>query len=140
MLFNRNRLSVSCVRVLAMVTKILLTVAVIAAVMLYLRSQSGEVQKPAVDSTDAKSLQRSRNWATLVILVLLLGIGGSIFYFKWAEEQRLVTVRVVNSTTEKVTTYNAFANRLHGRTFITEDGRTITLADVERMEVVDPKD
>lgn len=136
-----------------MLTKILLTLAVIIGAALYLRARNeseeaadsathrpkGEPGKRQLATESAAEI-RSRNRLTAAILAALLAIGGIFFYFKWVEDNRLVTVRVVNSSTGEATSYQALANKLHGRTFITEDGRKITLADIERMEVVDPDD
>jgi len=121
-----------------MLTKILLTTLVIVAVLLYLRTQTPAAAAPRsrADDVDPATLRRARNIATGVILLILIGIGSLVFYFKWVEEHQLVVVRVVNSATDKVATYTVFANKVQGRTFVTKDGRTITLADVERMEVL----
>jgi len=120
-----------------MLTKILLTTAVIVAVLLYLRTQSpaAAAPQPKEQEMDPATLRRARNMATGVILLILIGVGSLVYYFKWVEEHQLVVVRVVNSATDSVATYTVFANKVEGRTFVTKDGRTITLADVERMEV-----
>ncbi len=126
-----------------MFTKILLTVGVIVAVALYLRARdAAEDDSPAGPSGAGTSGAAARKPAaanhrlTAIVLLALLGLGGIFFYLRWSEAQRLVTLRVVNSSTGTVIEYQAFANQLDGRTFVTADGRRITLADVERMELL----
>lgn len=121
-----------------MLSKILLTTAVIVAVLLYLRTQTPAAgsARPREQEVDPKTLRRARHIATATILLILVGISSLVFYLKWADEHRLVIVRVVNSANDSVTTYTVYANKVQGRTFVTEDGRTIILADVERMEVM----
>jgi hypothetical protein len=120
-----------------MLTKILLTTAVIVAVVLYLRTQTpaATAPRPKEEEIDPAAQRRARNIATGAILLILIGIGSLVYYFKWVEEHQLVVVQVINSATDSVATYTVFANKVQGRTFVTKDGRTITLADVERMEV-----
>lgn len=135
-----------------MFTKILLTVGVIVAVALYLRARDaaeddagansapgsalGSTAGRAADSAAARKPTPANHKLTAIVLLALLGLGGIFFYLRWSEAQRLVTLRVVNSSSGEVIEYRAFANQLDGRTFVTADGRRITLADVERMELL----
>jgi hypothetical protein len=70
------------------------------------------------------------------LLLGLLLIGSGFFYLRWSEDQRLVAVRVVNSSTGVTATYQALAKSVQGRAFMTADGRQIRLADIERMEIL----
>ena len=47
----------------------------------------------------------------------------------------MVTIRVVNSQTQEVVTYHAQRGKIRGRHFETLDGREVTVAEVERLEM-----
>jgi hypothetical protein len=120
-----------------MLTKILLTAAVIIGALLFLRHQSRPPpQKSSAQKIAAEAERlRSRNWMTAIALVVLLALGGIAFYVNWADNNRTVAVRVVNTTNGSVTTYEAFAERMEKRRFVTVDGRVIEVADTERVEI-----
>ncbi|MEO5329602.1 MAG: hypothetical protein H7829_15330 [Magnetococcus sp. THC-1_WYH] len=54
----------------------------------------------------------------------------------WRETHQVVEIRVLDISTGKKTVYEARQGDVHGRMFTTLDGRSITLADVERMELI----
>ena len=56
-------------------------------------------------------------------------------YLDYEAGREVVTVRVINANTGDVTTYEARRADIGGRRFTTLDGRPITLADVDRMEL-----
>ncbi|MBF0310268.1 MAG: hypothetical protein HQL56_12145 [Magnetococcales bacterium] len=71
-------------------------------------------------------------------IVLLTGLG----VYGWRHYQQahaVVKVRVVNTTTQEVTLFEAPRNSVFRRTFHTVDGRLVTLSDVERMEIEYPE-
>jgi hypothetical protein len=62
--------------------------------------------------------------------------GTGLYLFEgWEAGRRPVTVRVINANTGAVVTYQVSPKDVTGRSFQTLDGRRVTLADVERMEV-----
>jgi hypothetical protein len=70
------------------------------------------------------------------LVALLIAITGGYLYLEWADAHEEVIIRVVNTRTGDASTYLARKKDVHGRSFETIDGRVITLADVERMELV----
>lgn len=74
--------------------------------------------------------------AALILLVAAALSVLSMVYSHWRSSGQLVEVQVFNVDTGKKTFYEAFKSDIHGRTFVTQDGRSITLADVERLEIV----
>jgi len=69
-----------------------------------------------------------------LVSVILAGTG--LYLFEgWEAGRRPVTVRVINANTGEVVTYLVSPKDVTGRSFRTLDGRHVTLADVERMEV-----
>ena len=75
-----------------------------------------------------------RTLAYGLVSVMVAGIGLYLFE-SWEAAQRPVTVRVINANTGEAVTYQASPKDVTGRSFRTLDGRRVTLADVERMEV-----
>lgn len=62
--------------------------------------------------------------------------GTGLYLFEgWEAGRRPMTVRVINANTGAVVTYQVSPKDMTGRSFRTLDGRRVTLADVERMEV-----
>ncbi len=72
-----------------------------------------------------------------VFVVLTIMITGSVLYFfnQWWDANRIVVVKVIDSTTGRAVEFEAYNGDIDGRSFRTTDGRKITLAAVERLEV-----
>lgn len=120
-----------------MITKVLFTILIVAAVLTYARHRTAA--RRALPLVGPAERPAPRYWrfvpAGLVLVVIM--IGGLIFWLQWQEEHRLFTVRVTDTRSGEVRTYPVYRRDVHGRTFTTVDGRTVTLADVERMELVE---
>jgi len=119
-----------------MLTKVLFTILVIAAVMMYVRHRSAA----RLPDPGARGTPRSeRAWRLLPGLLLLatLGVGALVFWLEWQEEQRIFTARVIDTRSGEVRNYLVYRDGVRGRRFTTIDGRTVTLADVERMELIE---
>ncbi|HIJ83312.1 MAG: hypothetical protein HW380_3478 [Magnetococcales bacterium] len=72
-----------------------------------------------------------------VILVISTILSASwMVYSYWRGTMQVVEVGVLNVETGKKTVYEAYKGDVHGRIFDTLDGRRVTLADMERMEVI----
>ncbi len=119
-----------------MITKFLLTALIIIAAVMYLRHRSTQggasvrPQPPAPPAWYWRLLP-----AGLLLAALLVSAG--MFWVQWQDEHRIYVARVIDTRTGEVSTYSVYRDAVHGRSFETIDGRSITLADVERLEVVD---
>lgn len=71
----------------------------------------------------------------LGLVLLVITLFGWFIYRDWQEAHQVVEVRVIHLQSGQITAYQALKGDLHGRSFLTLDGRRITLADVERLEV-----
>jgi hypothetical protein len=120
-----------------MITKILFTILVIVGVLLYARRNTGA--RPVAGAR--KSAPPTPPWYVRVIpAALLLSLLATVtvtLWLEWQDAHRIFTARVVDTRTGEVRTYPVYRSDVHGRTFSTVDGREITLADVERMELVE---
>ncbi|MBF0153031.1 MAG: hypothetical protein HQL64_04745 [Magnetococcales bacterium] len=71
------------------------------------------------------------------VVVISLTLGA--FYRSWRDSEKILQIRVINASNGQITHYEAHKKQVHMRTFQTLDGRLVTLADVERMEVSEPE-
>jgi hypothetical protein len=69
------------------------------------------------------------------LVSMMLAAAGLYLFEGWEARRRPVTVRVINANTGTVVTYQVSPKDVTGRSFRTLDGRRVTLADVERMEI-----
>ena len=123
----------------AMFMKLLLTALVIAGAVIALRLRNSKPQRTAIAHDDngritagSATLPKLAAYGALGIMLL----GCALFiYFQWQDTWRVVTVRVINAGSGKESTYQAYKRDVEGRSFITTDGRTVKLAEVERMEL-----
>lgn len=76
----------------------------------------------------------SRTTALTLLLIMITTVSWYI-YHNWNETHAVVEVRVIHVQTQHTTVYQAQRHKVQGRSFYTMDGRLITLADVERMEI-----
>ena len=64
----------------------------------------------------------------------------SAYYLSWAEDQQVVTIRIINTVSGEVVTYRAHRGDIDGRKFTTTDGLTVRMADADRFEVLRAND
>ncbi|MBF0195267.1 MAG: hypothetical protein HQL71_11965 [Magnetococcales bacterium] len=122
-----------------MIFKILLPITVIAIVYFLGRFHARKDQPTAIESQETNKLPLPKsNTFQLVAYALVVSVAslaGWYVYQDWQESKLMVRIRVINAKSGKVTLYDAPKGMVFGRAFTTADGRRVTLADVERMEV-----
>ena len=123
-----------------MISKILLTLAVIGLAWLVIRHRQHSLNEnePARISPPVAKQQgsnRAIKWLSYGLLALM--VSASLIYLGWQVEQgyRLVTVRVVDAQTGRSVSYIARRMDVDDRHFVTQDGREIIVADGERIEL-----
>lgn len=125
----------------SMFTKILLTLILFGAALLFIKKRQADEEAderprpatatPRVTSENEKMLRQGA-WLFLIFMVLsALGI----IAFKIGDRYATVEVRIINTRSGEVHIYRAKRDAISSDRIVTEDGRTIYLADVERMEV-----
>ncbi|MCB1876878.1 MAG: hypothetical protein KDH88_12975 [Chromatiales bacterium] len=124
-----------------MLSKILLTllVIIVAFIVIGARSSSvreGEPSRPTTPSAGAKPSRKAWLIGGVVALLLIASLA-SILYRNWQYGQELVSVRVVNIQSGQAQIYRTRRANIEGRSFNTLDGRTVTVADMERVEVIE---
>ena len=123
-----------------MILRILLTLAVIAAVYAWFRAQKSKQENHSslAQGRIVVTEPAENNWVKPVFyslggLTILAGI--SIYYFSWLDDQTLFQIKVTNPQTGAVEIFTAHKKDMNGRQFTTETGQNITLSDMERIEV-----
>ena len=119
--------------------KILLTAAVILGAYLVIRARIQRDREPtvALPSPQRTPLIPPGALKALAYGLVVTMLAGSLLwlYLDYEAGREVVTVRVINANTGNVTTYEARRADVKGRSFTTLDGRPVTLADVDRIEL-----
>ena len=126
-----------------MITKLLLTITVIVGVILFLRLKShfkGENRATALPGAAAKSAEASekekmfRQGAWL--FMILMGISAVVMVvYELGQQYATVNVHVINTQTGERASYQAEQKNIKSNQFTTLEGRTIYIADIERIEI-----
>ena len=124
-----------------MISKLLLTAAVIAGLVLYLRytgprsddseQASGVTPRRSTDPGPGQSLR-----IVVIILVVFMILGSAMYlYFQWQDRYRVVSVRVVDTQSGQSVSYEARRGDIGERSFVTLDGLRVIPAETERIEM-----
>jgi len=120
--------------------KILLTLAVILGAYLVIRARIQRNREPSAVPRPASRAPLVPAGAAKAVAYGLVAVmlAGSLLwlYLDYEKGREIVTVHIINANSGDVTTYQARRADVRGRRFVTLDGRPVTLADVDRMELV----
>jgi hypothetical protein len=123
-----------------MILKLLLTLAIVVAVIIWFRSQNAKrlgsnnsafgnlLAKDAPQNTWIKPFSYS-------MAGLIIAAGILVFYLSWQDDHVQYQVTITNPQTGTSETFIALKKNMRGRLFITESGREIRVSDLERIEV-----
>lgn len=121
-----------------MFMKLLLTALVIAGAILTIRMRT---QRPREVRVQPELLSAPPERSPLLRLgaygLLVIMLGGAVFYLyhQWRDAYQVVKVRVIDTRSGQTVVYQAYKGDVAGRSFQTVDGRTVALAEVERLEL-----
>jgi hypothetical protein len=124
-----------------MLTKILFTALIILGAIIYIRVRSRKralaPMAPPLPRPVTPERPRLAYYLALGLLLIMLSGTGYYLFQMWFDDSRIISVRVINSNTGSVTSYEVRkGDVVAGKsTFHTVDGRTVTLAAVERLEM-----
>jgi len=122
-------------------TKILFTLLIIIGAIIYVRVRARNralaPMAPPLPRPVASERPRFAYYLALGLLVIMLSGAGYYLFQIWFDGSRVITVRVINSNTGSVTSYEVYKGDVTAgeSTFRTIDGRTVTMAAVERLEM-----
>lgn len=130
--------------------KILLTVFIVLAAVLFLRKHRQDERlrlaapakggsksaDNAADPASAKPALSDYRFAAYLFLALMIGSGGYLYYLGWQDDTSLITVILHRDGSASPVTYQVYKHQLEDRGFTTIDGIRVTVAASERMEVI----
>lgn len=129
-----------------MLSKFLLTLTVIVTAFFFVRQRNmadREDKSTAAVSSNAKQQQKERaefssdlRFAAYMTAVLMVGLGGLLYYFRWQDDHEVLTVTLHRDNQSAPISYLVYRYQLQDRSFVTVDGTTVTVAGSERMEVL----
>jgi hypothetical protein len=123
-----------------MITKLLLTIAVIVAAVAALRGRrrAPDQAHPAPAGKGRLSWPAARVLAYGVILVIVLASAWSLGS-QWRQAREIIDIQVVNPATGAVDHYQARRADIDRRGFRTLAGQEVRIADFERMIFTPPR-
>ena len=71
-----------------------------------------------------------------IFLTLMVGLGAVLYYFDWLDDHTILTVNLHRDNLSQPVSYEVYKYQLGDRSFVTTDGRAITVASSERMEIL----
>ena len=129
-----------------MLSKILITLIVITIAFFVIR-QRHLGTKPIKKETNVTlpsskeirykdELSKDMRAGAYFFLLLMVSLGTTLYYFDWQDDHTIVTVNLHRGDNSDIITYEVYKYQLGERSFLTIDGRNITVASNERMEVI----
>jgi hypothetical protein len=120
-----------------MIIKILFTLLIVAGVyVLTAHRRAANEPRPRAKASGPMAEDRTVRLA-LWFFVAMTVMGGLVYaWWEWQAAHRILDIRVIGSGGE-VATYRAYRSDVRGRRFATLDGRQVTIADSERIEITD---
>ena len=129
-----------------MVGKFLITMAVIIGAFFVIRQRhaNGENDSRSIKTEKTKTLKSNKKdelsadlrAGAYMFLFLMVGIGATLYYFDWQDDHTVLTVNLHRDNNAAVVSYEVYKYQLESRSFITTDGRSITVASSERIEIL----
>ena len=117
-----------------MISKILITLAVIVGCMMMLSARGKpklkRVVNPAVERN--RKLMRNSAFAFMVVMVIAASV---MIYLEVGERNAVVTVHVINTQSGASKSYRVTKSDIHSDGFTTTDGVQVFVAGVERVEI-----
>jgi membrane protein insertase Oxa1/YidC/SpoIIIJ len=121
-----------------MLTKILFTILIIMAAIIFLRMKNAEEARTppgkARPKAESENQKMFRQGAYLFLIFMALS-AGVMMYFELGERYKTVKVNVVNTQTGARVSYQAEQQDIKSDSFKTLEGKTVYVADIERIEI-----
>jgi len=119
-----------------MLTKLLLTVAVIVVVSLVFRNQRVPVVKRAEQARTQPDTGIKTHTVAYAIVGLIVCFAAIFWFLDWRESHRIFNIDVTSASGGQSVRYQAYQKDIKGKNFKTLDGREVTVGDSERIEMI----
>ena len=117
-----------------MISKILITLAVIMACMWVLSTRNKPELRQVVNP-EAERRKKLLRHTAMAFMLIMVAAAGTMIYLEVDEQSAVVTVHVVNTQSGTRKTYQAMKNEINSDGFTTLDGLQVFIASVERIEI-----
>ena len=121
-----------------MISKILITLAVIAICLWVLSARSKPQLREIPNPADERRNKLFRN-AAFAFMAFMALAAAIMIYLQVDDRSRVVTVHVVNTQSGETKSYRAHRDEIRSDGFTTLDGKEVFIAGVERIEIDKPK-
>ncbi len=117
-----------------MITKILITLAVIAICM-WVLSARAKPELRVVPNPAAERNRKTLRLAAIAFMLIMATAAAVMIYLELDARQTVVTVHVVNTQSGAKKSYRAKKSEIHNDGFTTVEGTQVFVAEVERIEI-----
>jgi hypothetical protein len=118
-----------------MLSKFFITALIVVLAYLVLRARGRRVMAVRTQTAAPQPPVISPRLVAYLFLSVAAVSGALIYWAEWADDRHVITIRVISSRTGEAVTYQAQKGKIHGRRFETLDGRKVSVADVDRVEM-----
>ena len=129
-----------------MLSKFFLTALVIAIAFFVIRQRhlsGNNIGQRKLNISQETEKNNSKNefktdlrFGAYTFLTLMVCLGASLYYFDWLDNHAILTVNLHRDNLSQPISYEVYKYQLGDRSFITTNGRTVTVASNERMEIL----
>jgi len=120
----------------SMIAKILLTLSVIVIAWLFISQRQ---RRQLTSRPPPRVVQQAPSaywkWAGYLLLIMMILGSGLFLYQAWQDHYRVVSVLVIDTQSGNTTQYQARRGDVEARRFVTLDGREVSVASNERIEL-----
>ncbi len=117
-----------------MISKILITLAVIMACMWMLSARAKPELREIPNPTVERKKKHMRN-AAIGFMIIMSIAAGIIIYLEVDKRSAIVTVHVINTQSGAKKSYRVMKNQIHSDGFTTLEGLQVFVAGIERIEI-----
>ena len=123
-----------------MLTKIILTLLVIAGALWFVSNQRGESRQRVLVVATPKEQQKKQvlRRGAYVFMGFMVVAALAMIYLELSDKYTTVTVHVINTQSGARSSYLARREDIQNSSFTTLDGRKVYVAGIERIEVESP--
>ena len=128
-----------------MLSKILFTLIILITAFYFVRGRvlADKNKNKQTSGQSTKQVRKEQGefssdlrFAAYTTVVLLVGLGGVLYYFRWQENHEVLTITLHRENQADPISYRVYRFQLQDRSFVTIDGTSVTVAASERMEVL----
>jgi hypothetical protein len=126
-----------------LITLLVIGVAIFAVKRRQLENNRSKTPALAAAKASARSaaaaekaqLNKDIKVGAYLFVAFIAGLGAMLYYFDWQENHTVLTVNLIRDAETAPVTYLVYKYQLQDKSFVTIDGKTVTVASNERMEI-----